>query len=213
MAWAALSVAERAALLRKLADRLEREKEEWYPFLGAEMGGTELGSAGKGIDVALTAFRQSASYAERGIEEAFPQRVAGGELLSGVTIRKPLGVVAVWGAYNAALVNIASMAGPALAGGNTVILKPPPQCPLGILRLARTAAEVWFPAGVINTVSGNDIEIGRELALNPGVHGIGFTVSPLVGIEIAKMASERLKPHLLELVREGAGWVLRAPAL
>ena len=202
--WAATPVSERAALLRKLADRLDQEKEEWYPFLGAEMGGTELGSAGKGVDVALIALRQAAALAELDLSERFPPRVAAGELISGVALRKPLGVVAIWGAYNAAMVNVASMAGPALVTGNTVILKPPPQCPLGILRLARTAAAVGFPPGVINTVSGTDIEIGRELALSTCVHGIGFTGSPKVGVEIAKMAAERLKSLLLELGGKGA---------
>lgn len=202
--WAATPVAERAALLRKLADRLEQEKEEWYPFMGAEMGGTELGSAGKGVDVSLIAFRQAAANAELDLSEKFAPRINAGELLSGVAVRKPLGVVAVWGAYNAALVNISSMAGPALVMGNTVILKPPPQCPLSILRLARVAHEVGFPPGVINTISGTDIELGRELARNKDVHGIGFTGSPKVGVEIAKMAAERLKPILLELGGKGA---------
>lgn len=206
--WAATPSAERARLLRAWADRLDADKEAWYPLLGAEMGGTEKGSAGKGVDVALHALRMTANRITLNLDENFPPRVAAGEVLSGVAVRKPLGVVAIWGAYNAAMVNIATMGGPALAVGNTVVLKPPPQCPIGILELARTAQEVGFPPGVVNVVSGTDVEIGVELARHPDVHGIGFTGSPKVGVEIAKTAAERLKPMLLELGGKGACIVL-----
>lgn len=202
--WAATPIADRAALLRKLADRLESEKEEWYPRLGSEMGGTRLGSAGKGIDVSLNYLRQVAGRSSLNLDEAYGPRIAGGEVISGVAVRKPLGVVAVFGAYNAALVNITSMGAPALLMGNTLVLKPPPQCPLGVLELARVAAEVGFPPGVINTVSGTDVAIGRALVDDPDVNGVGFTGSPQVGVEIARAAAVQLKPILLELGGKGA---------
>lgn len=203
-AWAATPITERAALLRKLADRLDQDKEQWYPRLGSEMGGTELGSAGKGIDVSLNYLRQVAARAHLNLDEAYAPRVVGGEVIAGVAVRKPLGVVAVFGAYNAALVNITSMGGPALVMGNTLVLKPPPQCPLGVLELAKVATEVGFPPGVINTVSGTDVAIGRELVSHPDVNGVGFTGSPQVGIEIATAAAAQLKPILLELGGKGA---------
>ena len=166
------------------------------------------GSAGKQIDVAIGAFEAFADRAVLDFSETFAPRVSMGEVVSGVAKRKPLGVVAVIAAYNAPLVNVSTMAGPALAAGNTVIIKPAPQDPLTTLELVRLATEVGFPPGVVNSVNGTDPEIGRELVRNVGVHGVGFTGSPKVGVEIAQAAAAQLKPVLLELGGKGACLVL-----
>lgn len=207
-AWAATSPAERSRLLTALANRLDEERDRLVPWLGAEMGGTQNGSAGKTLDVAIHAFHQFADRCHWDLTESYPPRESMGEVLSGAAFRKPVGVVAVLVAYNAPMVNGSTMIGPALAMGNTVVLKPAPQDPLTTLELARIATEVGFPPGVINTVSGTDIEIGAELVRNKGVHAVGFTGSPKVGVEIAKSAAETLKPILLELGGKGACVVL-----
>lgn len=207
-AWAATPRAERSRLLYALADRLEAERERLVPWLGAEMGGVAQGSAGNTLRVAIEAFRAFGERANLDFSESYAPRVSFGEVVSGVARRKPVGVVAVIAAYNAPLVNVATMAGPALAAGNTVIIKPAPQDPLTTLEVARLATEVGFPPGVVNSVNGADIEIGRELVRNARVHGIGFTGSPAVGVDIAKSAAEQLKPVLLELGGKGACIVL-----
>lgn len=207
-AWAATPPAERARLLAALADRIDHERDRLTPILSAEMGGTLAGSAGKGIDVAVDNFRTFAERAKLDLSETFAPRQSMGEVISGVLKRKPVGVVAVIAAYNAPLVNVSSMAGPALAAGNSVIIKPAPQDPLVTLELARLATEVGFPAGVVNTVNGREIEVGRELVRNVGVHAVGFTGSPAVGVDIAQTAAAQLKPILLELGGKGACLVL-----
>ncbi|ASN53359.1 aldehyde dehydrogenase [Sinomonas sp. R1AF57] len=207
-AWAATPRRERARLLHALADRLDQERGRLVPWLGAEMGGVQNGSAGRTLDVAIEAFRAFGERANLDLSENYAPRVSMGEVVSGVARRRPVGVVAVIAAYNAPLVNTSTMAGPALAAGNTVIIKPAPQDPLTTLELARIATEVGFPPGVVNTVNAVDPEIGRELVRNAGVHGVGFTGSPTVGVEIAQAAAAQLKPVLLELGGKGACIVL-----
>ncbi|GHG49975.1 aldehyde dehydrogenase [Sinomonas cellulolyticus] len=207
-AWAATPRRERARLLHALADRLDQERGRLVPWLGAEMGGVQNGSAGRTLDVAIEAFRAFGERANLDLSENYAPRVSMGEVVSGVARRRPVGVVAVIAAYNAPLVNTSTMAGPALAAGNTVIIKPAPQDPLTTLELARIATEVGFPPGVVNTVNAVDPEIGRELVRNTGVHGVGFTGSPTVGVEIAQAAAAQLKPVLLELGGKGACIVL-----
>lgn len=206
--WAATPRRERSRLIHALADRLDQERARLVPWLGAEMGGVEQGSAGRTLDVAIDAFRAFGDRALLDLSEVFEPRVSMGEVISGVAARKPVGVVAVIAAYNAPLVNTSTMAGPALAAGNTVIVKPAPQDPLTTLELVRLATEVGFPPGVVNSVNGIDPEVGRELVRNTGVHAVGFTGSPAVGVDIAKTAAEQLKPVLLELGGKGACVVL-----
>lgn len=209
-AWAALPVAERSRLLDALADRLNEERERLVPWLGKEMGGVERGpgSSGATLDVAIEEFRAAAHDPMPDMHETFQPRQRGPELISGVAKRVPVGVVAVICAYNAPLVNLSTMAGPALMAGNTVIVKPAPQDPLTTLELVRLATAVGFPPGVINSVNGQSPEIGEELVRNPGVHAVGFTGSPAVGVQIAKSAAATLKPILLELGGKGALIVL-----
>lgn len=207
--WAATPVSERARLLEALADRLDAERERLQALLAAEMGGTATGSAGKTLDVAINAFRSSARLGVQDPDRAFtPRRGMAGRMLFGVVQRKPLGVVTVITAYNAPYVNVSTMAGPALVTGNTVVIKPAPQNPLGVLELGRLVLEVGFPPGVVNIINARDPEVGRELVRHPDVGGVGFTGSPGVGVEIARAAAEHLKPVLLELGGKGACLVL-----
>lgn len=207
--WSQLPVTERARLLHALADRLEDEKQTLQLFLAAEMGGTASGSAAKTIDVAVHAFRNAARLGASDNSEPFtPRQGMNGTLLFGVVHRKPVGAIAVITAYNAPLVNVSTMAGPALIAGNTVIVKPAPQNPLGMLELGRLSQEVGFPPGVFNIINATDIQVGRHLVAHPGVAAIGFTGSPGVGVEIAREAARTLKPVLLELGGKGACLVL-----
>lgn len=207
--WAARPAAERQALLAAFADLIEARRGELTPLIGAEMGGTGLGMANTQLNIAVRTFRAAAAFDLDSLNESFPPRPAseGGEL-SGVATRKPLGVVAVITAYNAPYVNFSTMGGPALAAGNTIVVKPAPQDPLGMLAVAALAAEAGFPPGVINMVSGTSPDIGRALVAHPQVNGIGFTGSAPVGVQIAQAAAAQLKPLLLELGGKGACVVL-----
>lgn len=209
-AWAALPVKERARLLDALADRLDAERKRLVPWLGMEMGGIERGpgSSGSTLDVAIEEFHAAAADPMSDLYENFEPRMRGPEMISGVAKRVPVGVVAIICAYNAPLVNLSTMGAPALMAGNTIIVKPAPQDPLTTLELVRLATEVGFPAGVINSVNGLTPEVGEELVRNPGVHAVGFTGSPQVGVQIAQSAAAQLKPVLLELGGKGAFIIL-----
>ena len=118
--WAALPAASRARLVATLADRSEAERDSLPILLASEMGGTATESAGNTIDVGINAFRAMADLGTKGNNEAFTSRQGmRSGLLFGVTHRKPVGVVAVITDYNAPLVNVSTMAGPALVAGNS----------------------------------------------------------------------------------------------
>ncbi|MCX6499448.1 MAG: aldehyde dehydrogenase family protein [Arthrobacter sp.] len=207
--WAALPQTERVRLLEALALRLEEERATLAPLLAAEMGAAVKGTAGMNVDMAAKAFRVTARLGQQELGETYSPRTGiKDRTLFGVTRLKPVGVVAIITAYNAPYVNFSSMAGPALVSGNTVVVKPAPQDPLGVLELGRIAVEAGIPAGVINIINGQDPAIGRELVGNPDVDGVGFTGSPAVGVEIAKTCAQSLKPVLLELGGKGACLVL-----
>lgn len=203
--WAARPAAERQALLAAFADLLESNREELAPLIGAEMGGTGTAFANAQLSIAVRAFCAASAFPLDSLDETFPLRPAmeGGEL-SGTATRKPLGVIAIITAYNAPYVNFSTMGAPALAAGNTIVVKPAPQDPLGMLAVAGLAAEAGFPPGVINMISGSGPEVGRTLVADPRVNGIGFTGSAPVGVQIAKTAAAQLKPVLLELGGKGA---------
>lgn len=207
--WAALPQAERVRLLEAFAVRLEEQHGVLASLLAAEMGAAAKGTAGMNVAMAVKAFRINARLGQQELGETYsPRPGIKDRALFGVTKLKPVGVVAIITAYNAPYVNFSSMAGPALLTGNTVVVKPAPQDPLGVLELGRIAEEAGIPAGVINVVNGRNPEIGRELVRHPGVDGVGFTGSPAVGVEIATSCAQSLKPLLLELGGKGACLVL-----
>lgn len=207
-AWAATPQAEKARLFRAWAEAIDDNRDRLTDWNLSEMGGTYNGAARRTVTACADFLRGFAERAFLDLGESFPPRPGFGGLLSGVARRKPLGVVSVLTPYNAALLNIASMAGPALLTGNTVVVKPAPQDPLTALEILRLATEAGFPPGVVNSLGGWDPEIGREMVRNPAVRGIGFTGSPKVGIEIAQVAGAQLKKVLLELGGKGACIVL-----
>ena len=207
-AWAATPPAEKARLFRNWAEAVDDNRDRLIEWQIAEMGGTRNGAPSRTVMACGDFLRSFAERAFLDLGESFAPRPGFGGMLSGVARRKPVGVISVLTPYNAALLNIASMAGPALLTGNTVVVKPAPQDPLTALEVIRLATEAGFPPGVVNSLGGWDAEIGREMVRNPGVRGIGFTGSPKVGVEIAQVAGGQLKKMLLELGGKGACVVL-----
>src|SRR5437868_13723484 len=115
------------------------------------------------------------------------------------TVREPLGVVGLIVPWNFPLVIASWKLGPALAAGNTVVLKPAELTPLSALRFAEIAAEAGIPDGVVNVVVGPGSVCGRRLVVHPDVAKIAFTGSTEVGRSIAAGASATIKRVTLEL--------------
>ena len=128
---------------------------------------------------------------------ATPMAPAG--LMGALARRAPVGVVACITPYNFPIVNMAGKIGPALAMGNTVIVRPAPQDPLAVIELVRILDEVGFPPGVVNVVTGSSPATGQALVESPDVDMISFTGSTAVGLRIAEAGGRTMKRLLLEL--------------
>ncbi len=133
--------------------------------------------------------------------------LAPGGLISAFAYRQPVGVVAAIASYNFPLTNMAGKVAPALAMGNTVIMKPAPQDPLAIVELARVLEEVGFPPGVVNLINSADPEPASVLTTSPEVDMVSFTGSTAVGQRIAAAGAPTMKRMLMELGGKGAAVV------
>jgi acyl-CoA reductase-like NAD-dependent aldehyde dehydrogenase len=203
-AWATLPVEERAALLIRAADLLNERALEFISLVQAETGGTteyvttlQVGDAGARLK----------RFAEMGRDLREQQLGVAGAVDASVG-RRPLGVVASITPYNVPLVGVTGKIGPALIMGNTVVIKPAVQSPLSAIKLVELLAEVGFPEGVINLVTGSSPEVSRALVASPDVDMISFTGSSRVGADIAGTAGPRFARLLLELGGKGAAVVL-----
>ena len=200
-AWRAVAPSDRARLLRRVVAVMEEHHEE-LAVLEARNAGKPIGSARGEIGMAIEVFRYFAGAVERPHGETIP--VSGGVAF---TERAPLGVVGLITPWNFPL-NIAcwKMA-PALAAGNTVVLKPAELTPLTALRFAELVLEAGLPEGVVNVVVGTGREAGRALVDHPDVAKIAFTGSTTVGREIAQRAAATIKRVTLELGGKSANVV------
>jgi acyl-CoA reductase-like NAD-dependent aldehyde dehydrogenase len=192
-AWRAVSPADRAALLRRLADAVEAELEE-LSRLEARNAGKPITDARGEISMVVECFRYYAGAPERLLGKTIP--VAGGV---DMTFREPLGVVGLITPWNFPLVIASWKIAPALAAGNTVVLKPAELTPLTALELERIAPEAGIPEGVLNVVAGPGSVCGRRLVEHPDVAKIAFTGSTEVGRGIAAGAAQTIKRVTLEL--------------
>ncbi len=188
--WAAVPREEKARLLQAVADRVRQRQEEWMPLIIAETGATL--SVGSALQVPMCAnrFERYARGALQDIDVPLPPSVmpstplAAGGLIGGIGVRQPVGVVTCITSYNFPLTNMAGKVAPALAVGNTVVMKPAPQDPLGIIELARVCQEVGIPPGVVNVITGSKPEVGAALVESGDVDMVSFTGSTQVGIRI-----------------------------
>jgi len=192
-AWRAIAPAERAALLHALADALAAQREE-LAVLEARNAGKPIGDARGEMDMVAATFRYYAGAPERLLGDTIP--VAGGQAF---TIREPLGVVGLIVPWNFPLTIAAWKLAPALAAGNTVVLKPAELTPLTALRFASIAREAGIPEGVVNVVAGPGSVCGQRLVEHPDVAKIAFTGSTEVGRSIAAGAAATVKRVTLEL--------------
>ena len=213
-AWATTSADERAELLQSLGDALERELPRLAPLVQQETGCTTRVAETMQIPVAVDRFRRYAAGAREPTEVPLPPAameetpLAPAGLVSALAVRQPVGVVACITPYNFPITNTAGKIAPALAMGNTVVVKPAPQDPLAVLALAELAADVGFPPGVLNVVTGQDPALGAVLVASPDVDMVSFTGSTPVGREVAATAGRDMKRLLLELGGKGNSIVL-----
>jgi aldehyde dehydrogenase (NAD+) len=193
--WPAMSATERGKLLYKLA-QLIRDHGEELAMLETLNNGKPISDA-RNIDVPLVAdcFEYYAGWANKIHGETVP---VPGPFLN-YTLRKPVGVIGQIVAWNFPMVLAAWKMAPALAAGNTVVLKPAEQTPLTALRLGELCLEAGFPEGVVNVVPGFGPTAGGALVSHPEVDKIAFTGEYITGQTIMREAAGTLKRLSLEL--------------
>lgn len=197
--WPRMSPRERSAVLSRMADVMERRKDELVDLNIREAGSVRPLAETIQVDIPIVHFRDTAERVLLGFPfEQAMLPMAGQGLGQGVVRKEPAGVAGLISAYNFPLFLNLFKIGPALAAGCTAVLKPAPTTPLEALVLGEIAEEAELPAGVLNVVTG-DTEAGQELTTNPMVDVVSFTGSDSVGRIVAKQASSTLKKVVLEL--------------
>ncbi|MGE0215589.1 aldehyde dehydrogenase family protein [Mycolicibacterium sp.] len=199
--WASITPSERARRLFVLADLLKRDAEDM----------ARLESSQNGMPITVTRAQATGAHMLvryfAGAVDKFGGRTIphdGNGLL--MTVREPIGVAALITSWNAPLVLAALKTAPALAVGNTVVLKPSELAPLTTLRFAELALEADIPPGCVNVVNG-DGTVGAELVAHPAVGAISFTGSTRTGRAIAGLAASHMKRMTLELGGKSAAIV------
>ena len=199
--WRALAPGARAAALHALADTLAEHREE-LAVLEARNAGKAIADARGEMGMVVDTFRYYAGAPERLLGDTIP--VAGGQAF---TVREPLGVVGLITPWNFPLTIASWKLAPALAAGNTVVLKPAELTPLSALRFAELALAAGLPEGVVNVVVGPGSVCGSRLVEHPDVAKIAFTGSTEVGRAIAAGAAATIKRVTLELGGKSANIV------
>jgi acyl-CoA reductase-like NAD-dependent aldehyde dehydrogenase len=193
--WQKMSARDRGRLLFRLADLVEEHADELARIETLQNGKPYFESRRIDMPDVVNILRYYAGWADKIHGETIP---VDGAMLN-YTRREPVGVVGAIVPWNFPLVLAAWKLGPALACGNTVVLKPAEETPLTALRLGELAAEAGFPAGVLNVVPGFGATAGAALVRHPDVDKIAFTGSTEVGKEIMRSAADTLKSVSLEL--------------
>src|SRR5215218_5964714 len=200
-AWRAVGAGDRAGLLRGVAARV-REQGEELARLEARNVGKPISDARGEVGMVADVFDYYAGAPERLLGDTIP--VAGGV---DFTFREPLGVVGLITPWNFPLAIASWKLGPALAAGNTVVLKPAELTPLTAVELEKILVEAGVPEGVFNVVVGAGRVVGERIVDHPDVAKVAFTGSTAVGRRIAARASETIKRVTLELGGKSANVV------
>lgn len=195
----ALPAHKRAAVLMTVAARMEQECEELARSLARE-NGKPVPQTREEVLAAARIFRGFGEEAKRLFGRTSPlDNVPGMETHFAMTIREPVGVVAAIVPFNYPVELYAHKAAAALAGGNAVIVKPPNDCPLTLLRIAQLIEEAGIPHGAHQMVTGSGTVIGTALAQSPDIDLVTITGSTAVGQDITRRSAENLKRVHLEL--------------
>ncbi|MFE0352469.1 aldehyde dehydrogenase family protein [Streptomyces nigra] len=210
--WSRTAPEERAAILARAADLIRERLVPYAELAQAETGATTGTARAMQVGVAAARFRRYARVEPAEwpiapqINEAGPMGKAG--VVGAVAIRQPVGVIACISSYNNPWANAAGKIAPALAMGNTVVVKPAPQDPLSVYRMAEVLEAAGAPPGVVNVVSGASVEVGEALVASPDVDMVSFTGSTAVGQRIAEVCGRDMRRQLMELGGKGAALVL-----
>ena len=200
-AWRDVQPSDRSRLLRRLAEALESEREN-LAQLESRNTGKPIGDARDEMGMVAETFHYYAGAPERLLGDTIP--VSGGV---DVTFREPLGVVGLIVPWNFPLTIASWKMAPALAAGNTLVLKPAELTPLTALEFERIAREAGIPEGVVNVVVGPGREVGKRLVEHPDVAKVAFTGSTEVGKGIMAGAAGTIKRVTLELGGKSANVV------
>jgi betaine-aldehyde dehydrogenase len=200
-AWRAVAPADRARLLRRLATLVEEHLDDLALAETRNVGKPVADSRGE-VGMVAEVFHFYAGAVDKHHGETIP--VAGGV---NMTFREPLGVVGLIVPWNFPIAIASWKLGPALACGNTVVLKPAELTPLTALRLGELALEAGLPEGVVNVVVGPGSAVGQRLAEHPDVAKVGFTGSTEVGRGVMQAAAGTIKRVTLELGGKSANVV------
>ncbi|MFD9036468.1 aldehyde dehydrogenase family protein [Streptomyces sp. NPDC059567] len=211
--WSRTKPEERAAILDRAADLMARDAEANTVLAQAETGATTGTARGMQVAVGSSRFRRYARGALEPVEQALPPQIneAGpmgkAGVFGAVAVRRPVGVVTCITSYNNPWANPAGKIAPALAMGNTVVVKPAPQDPLSVYAMTRALEEAGVPAGVVNVVTGTSTAVGEAAVDSPDVDMVSFTGSTAVGQRIGEVCGRELKRQLMELGGKGAALV------
>ncbi|MFC7306246.1 aldehyde dehydrogenase family protein [Streptomyces monticola] len=211
--WSRTTPEERARILDKAADIMQRDAGQAAALAQAETGATPGIARGMQVAVGVARFKRYARGALEPVENALPPQIteAGpmgkAGVLGALAVRQPVGVVTCITSYNNPWANPAGKVAPALAMGNTVLVKPAPQDPLSVYRMAAALEEAGVPRGVVNVVSGTSVGVGEAAVDSPDVDMVSFTGSTAVGQRIGEVCGRTMKRQLMELGGKGAAVV------
>lgn len=197
--WSRLTGAERGILLNRLADAIERDIEIFATLEALDVGRPAYEPRLVDLPVTVDVFRHFAGWADKIEGRWVTPMPFFGQVRQAYTIREPLGVVGAITAWNAPTLIASWKLAPALAAGNTVVLKPAEDATLTALHLAHLIEEVGFPEGTVNIIPGFGETTGAALVRHPGIDKISFTGSPEVGRQIAIQAAQDFRRVTLEL--------------
>ncbi|MFI9616941.1 aldehyde dehydrogenase family protein [Streptomyces sp. NPDC052023] len=209
--WSRTAPEERAAILARAAEIIAGRLEPYAELARAETGATTVTARRMQVGVAAARFRRYARTEPAEwpiapqINEAGPMGKAG--VMGALAVRQPVGVVTCITSYNNPWANTAGKVAPALAMGNTVVVKPAPQDPLSVYRMAEALETAGVPRGVVNVVSGRSAGVGEEAVASADVDMVSFTGSTAVGQRIAEVCGRSMKRQLMELGGKGAALV------
>ncbi len=193
--WGRMPARERSRLIWKLGERLAERIDEVARLETLHNGKPITESRHVEIPMAAECLQYFAGWADKLHGETLPVKANG--LV--YTLREPIGVVAAIVPWNFPLLLAIWKVAPALATGNTVILKPASQTPLSALAFGEIATEVGLPPGVLNVITGSGATVGQALVDHPGIDKIAFTGDTSTGKGIMRSAAETLKHITLEL--------------
>ncbi|MBQ0847278.1 aldehyde dehydrogenase family protein [Streptomyces sp. BH-SS-21] len=209
--WSRTTPEERAAVLHRAAEEIRRNLLPYAELAQAETGATTGTARGMQVGVGAARFQRYARVEP--VEEPLPPQIneagpfGGAAVLGALAVRRPVGVVTCITSYNNPWANPAGKIAPALAMGNTVLVKPAPQDPLSVYRMAEALEAAGVPPGVVNVVSGSRAEVGEAAVDSDDVDMVSFTGSTAVGRRIAEVCGRGMKRQLMELGGKGAAIV------